>query len=253
MNPAERQASGESAIVRRLMVGPGEVEGAAGDVGAGSGTTAPAYGTTPGDEVGTGYGSCMDDERSDTASATRVLDIADEYGVTSGAVLDVCDAIGVPAETGATELPPEHADRVRAAFQEPAPRQPGAPAPDPGWTFPPMSAPSMSAPSMPAPPMSAPPMPAQSAPPPPAVAPGASAPSEPLPPPPRPPLAGSLPPPPGPPPPDPNWGGMLSEARQFMELAPLTVIGPAAAIVFATMTFIVLANGLREVLDVGSR
>ncbi len=33
----------------------------------------------------------------------------------------------------------------------------------------------------------------------------------------------------GPPPPDPNWGGMLSEARQFMELAPLTVIGLAAA------------------------
>lgn len=56
----------------------------------------------------------------------------------------------------------------------------------------------------------------------------------------------------GPPPPDPNWGGMLSEARQFMELAPLTVIGPAAAIVFATLTFIVLANGLRDVLDVGS-
>ncbi len=57
----------------------------------------------------------------------------------------------------------------------------------------------------------------------------------------------------GPPPPEPNWGGMLSEARQFMELAPLTVIGPAAAIVFATLTFIVLANGLREMLDVGSR
>jgi len=56
----------------------------------------------------------------------------------------------------------------------------------------------------------------------------------------------------GPPPPDPNWGGMLSEARQFMELAPLTVIGPAVAIVFATLTFIVLANGLRERLDVGS-
>lgn len=56
----------------------------------------------------------------------------------------------------------------------------------------------------------------------------------------------------GPPPPDPNWGGMLSEARQFMELAPLTVIGPAAAIVFATLTFIIIANGLREVLDVGS-
>jgi peptide/nickel transport system permease protein len=57
----------------------------------------------------------------------------------------------------------------------------------------------------------------------------------------------------GPPPPDPNWGGMLAAAREFMELAPLTVIGPAAAIVFATLTFILLANGLREVLDVGNR
>ena len=57
----------------------------------------------------------------------------------------------------------------------------------------------------------------------------------------------------GPPPPDPNWGGMLAEARQFMELAPLTVVAPAAAIVFATLTFIILANGLREVLDVGAK
>ena len=57
----------------------------------------------------------------------------------------------------------------------------------------------------------------------------------------------------GPPPPDPNWGSMLAEARQFMELAPLTVIGPPVAIVFASLTFIVLANGLREMLDVGSR
>lgn len=57
----------------------------------------------------------------------------------------------------------------------------------------------------------------------------------------------------GPPPPDPNWGSMLAEARQFMELAPLTVIGPAVAIVFASLTFIVLANGLREALDVSGR
>ena len=57
----------------------------------------------------------------------------------------------------------------------------------------------------------------------------------------------------GPPPPDPNWGGMLSEGRQFMELAPLNVVGPAVAIVFATLTFIVLANGLREKFDVASR
>jgi peptide/nickel transport system permease protein len=38
-----------------------------------------------------------------------------------------------------------------------------------------------------------------------------------------------------------------------MELAPLTVIGPAAAIIFASLTFIVLANGLREMLDVQGR
>lgn len=57
----------------------------------------------------------------------------------------------------------------------------------------------------------------------------------------------------GPPPPDPNWGGMLAESRQFMELAPMTVIGPSVVIVYATLTFIVLANGLRELLDVGSR
>jgi peptide/nickel transport system permease protein len=57
----------------------------------------------------------------------------------------------------------------------------------------------------------------------------------------------------GPPLPDANWGGMLAEARQFMELAPLTVIAPAAAIVFATLTFIILANGLRDMLDVGGR
>ncbi|MFM8680813.1 MAG: ABC transporter permease [Alphaproteobacteria bacterium] len=57
----------------------------------------------------------------------------------------------------------------------------------------------------------------------------------------------------GPPPPDPNWGSMLADARQFMELAPLTVVAPACAIVFASLTFVVLANGLRELLDVGGR
>lgn len=57
----------------------------------------------------------------------------------------------------------------------------------------------------------------------------------------------------GPPPPDPNWGSMLSEGRQFMELAPFAVLGPAAAIVFATLTFILLSNGLREWRDVRGR
>jgi peptide/nickel transport system permease protein len=45
---------------------------------------------------------------------------------------------------------------------------------------------------------------------------------------------------------------MLAEARQFMELQPLTVVAPAAGIVFASLTFIVLANGLRERLDVSA-
>ncbi len=57
----------------------------------------------------------------------------------------------------------------------------------------------------------------------------------------------------GPPPPDPNWGGELSSGRQFMELAPMNVIAPAAAIVFATLTFIVLANGLRDRFDVAGQ
>lgn len=57
----------------------------------------------------------------------------------------------------------------------------------------------------------------------------------------------------GPPPPDPNWGGMLAESRQFMELAPMTVIGPSIVIIAATLTFILIANGLREVLDVASQ
>lgn len=57
----------------------------------------------------------------------------------------------------------------------------------------------------------------------------------------------------GPPPPDPNWGGMLGEARQFMEIAPVTAVAPAVAIVFATLTFVILANGLRDHFDVAGR
>lgn len=54
----------------------------------------------------------------------------------------------------------------------------------------------------------------------------------------------------GTPPPTPNWGTMLSESRQFMELAPFTAIGPALAIVFTAFTFILLAAGLRRLLNV---
>jgi peptide/nickel transport system permease protein len=53
----------------------------------------------------------------------------------------------------------------------------------------------------------------------------------------------------GPPPPNPTWGSMLSQSRQFMEFAPWTVLAPGVAIALATMTFILLGNGLRDFLD----
>ncbi len=53
----------------------------------------------------------------------------------------------------------------------------------------------------------------------------------------------------GPPPPNPTWGSMLAQSRQFMEFAPWTVLAPGVAIALATMTFILLGNGLRDYLD----
>jgi peptide/nickel transport system permease protein len=53
----------------------------------------------------------------------------------------------------------------------------------------------------------------------------------------------------GPPPPDPTWGSMLSQSRQFMEFAPWTAVAPGVAITIATMTFILIGNGLRDRLD----
>jgi peptide/nickel transport system permease protein len=57
----------------------------------------------------------------------------------------------------------------------------------------------------------------------------------------------------GPPPPNPSWGSMLAQSRQFMEFAPWTVLAPGLAITAATMTFILLGNGLRDYLDPRSR
>lgn len=50
----------------------------------------------------------------------------------------------------------------------------------------------------------------------------------------------------GPPPTNPTWGSMLAQSRQFMEFAPWTALAPGLAIALATMTFILLGNGLRE-------
>ncbi|MDL2318836.1 ABC transporter permease [Eubacteriales bacterium OttesenSCG-928-A19] len=50
-------------------------------------------------------------------------------------------------------------------------------------------------------------------------------------------------------PPDPSWGSMLSEARKFMEIAPWLVIFPALFIILTILSFNVLGDALRDVLD----
>lgn len=50
-------------------------------------------------------------------------------------------------------------------------------------------------------------------------------------------------------PPAPSWGGMLSESRVLMELAPWTVFMPGIAIMIAILGFNLLGDGLRDVFD----
>jgi peptide/nickel transport system permease protein len=50
-------------------------------------------------------------------------------------------------------------------------------------------------------------------------------------------------------PPDPSWGGMLSNGRPFMEIAPWVAIFPGMAIALAVLGFNLLGDGLRDVLD----
>ena len=50
-------------------------------------------------------------------------------------------------------------------------------------------------------------------------------------------------------PPDPSWGSMLSDARKFMERAPWLVIFPALFIIVTILSFNILGDALRDVLD----
>jgi peptide/nickel transport system permease protein len=50
-------------------------------------------------------------------------------------------------------------------------------------------------------------------------------------------------------PPEPSWGGMLSAARTYMELAPWMAIFPGAAIMLLVLGFNFLGDGLRDLLD----
>lgn len=50
-------------------------------------------------------------------------------------------------------------------------------------------------------------------------------------------------------PPNPSWGSMLSDARKYMEMAPWLVIFPAVFIIITILSFNVLGDSLRDVLD----
>ncbi|HQV70301.1 MAG TPA: ABC transporter permease [Thermoflexales bacterium] len=50
-------------------------------------------------------------------------------------------------------------------------------------------------------------------------------------------------------PPEPSWGGMLSDARKLMEIAPWMAIAPGAAIMLAVLGFNLFGDGLRDWLD----
>jgi peptide/nickel transport system permease protein len=53
----------------------------------------------------------------------------------------------------------------------------------------------------------------------------------------------------GPQPPTPEWGAMLSTARNFFTSAPLLVLFPGLAILLVTLSFNLMGDGLRDSLD----
>ena len=50
-------------------------------------------------------------------------------------------------------------------------------------------------------------------------------------------------------PPTPSWGNMLSQGRQFLELAPWNAVFPGLAIMAVVLGFNLLGDGLRDLLD----
>lgn len=50
-------------------------------------------------------------------------------------------------------------------------------------------------------------------------------------------------------PPTPSWGGMLSDSRGFMELAPWCAIFPGLAIMLCVLGLNLMGDGLRDLLD----
>lgn len=50
-------------------------------------------------------------------------------------------------------------------------------------------------------------------------------------------------------PPNPSWGSMLNSSRKFMELAPWVAIWPALFIIVTILSFNLLGDSLRDILD----
>ena len=50
-------------------------------------------------------------------------------------------------------------------------------------------------------------------------------------------------------PPAPEWGAMLSEAREFLRRAPHLMLFPGLAIFISALSFNLLGDGLRDALD----
>lgn len=50
-------------------------------------------------------------------------------------------------------------------------------------------------------------------------------------------------------PPNPSWGALISEARQYMELAPGMIIWPCVAMTATILTFNLFGDALRDMLD----
>ena len=50
-------------------------------------------------------------------------------------------------------------------------------------------------------------------------------------------------------PPTPEWGAMLSAAREYMRTYPYLMVFPGGALVMAALSFELLGDGLRDALD----
>jgi peptide/nickel transport system permease protein len=53
----------------------------------------------------------------------------------------------------------------------------------------------------------------------------------------------------GPPPPSATWGNMIGRSRDLMDIKPIMVIWPSAAVAVTVLAFNIFGDGLRDVLD----